>query len=124
MSDSNLTIGAVSLALSMAQRRAEVASHNIAYVDVPGGTVQRADFGDALSLLQRVADGGQMDADALGAARMDSVTTLRADTLDGGASLDHEVTELALASAHYQALSEAATRQFALMSLALSGDQA
>jgi flagellar basal-body rod protein FlgB len=123
MSDTHLTIGAVSLALDMAQRRAEIASHNVANADMPNGTVQRADFSNALGLLQRVADGGQMDASRLASVHLDQVSTQQVDALDGGVSLDHEVTELALASAHYQALSEAVNRQFGLMSLALSGDQ-
>jgi len=123
MSDHNVTLGAIGLALDMAQRRAEIASHNVAFANRPDGTVQRADFGDALDLLQRVADGGEVDAGALASARLGSTTSRRIDSADGSLSLDHEVTELALASAHYQALSEAATRQFALMSLALSGDQ-
>lgn len=123
MSDHNVTLGAIGLALDMAQRRAEIASHNVAFANRPGGTVQRADFGDALDLLQRVADGGDVDAGALASTRLGSTSSQRIDSTDGSLSLDHEVTELALASAHYQALSEAATRQFALMSLALSGDQ-
>jgi flagellar basal body rod protein FlgB len=123
MSDNHLTIGAVSLALDMAQRRAEIASHNIAYADVPGGTVQRADFGGALALLQRVADGGRVDEQSLASARLGQVAAPRGDGLDGGFSLDHEVTELAIANAHYQALAEALNRQFGLMSIAMSGDQ-
>lgn len=123
MSDYNVTLGAIGLALDMAQRRAEIASHNVAFANRPGGTVQRADFGDALALLQRVADGDDVDAAGLASARMGSTTSQRVGSAEGSLSLDHEVTELALASAHYQALSEAATRQFGLMSLALSGDQ-
>jgi flagellar basal body rod protein FlgB len=122
MSDQNLTLGAIGLALDMAQRRAEVASHNVAYANMPGGRVQRADFGDALALLQRVANGDTLDISALSSVRM-GITTQQPNAADGAPSLDHEVTELALANAHYQALSEAATRPFALMSLALSGDQ-
>lgn len=124
MSDHNVTLGAISLALDMAQRRAEIASHNVAFANRPDGTVQRADFGGALALLQRIADGGEVDAATLASARLGETTMQRAGSADGSLSLDHEVTELALASAHYQALSEAATRQFGLMSLALSGDQA
>lgn len=123
MPTGNLTIGAVSLALDMAQRRAEVASHNIAYADVPGASVQRASFGGALSLLQRVAGGDAIDPAALAAVDVHGVSSQRADALEGGIRLDQEVTELALANAHYQALSEAINRQFGLMSLALSGDQ-
>ena len=123
MSDSHLTIGAVSLALDMAQRRAEIASHNVANADMPSGTVQRVDFSSALALLQRVADGGQVEPSAFASADLEQVSTRRVDALDAGVSLDHEVTEMALASAHYQALSEALNRQFGLMSLALSGDQ-
>jgi flagellar basal body rod protein FlgB len=123
MSDSDITIGAVSLALSMAQRRAEIASQNIAYANVPGSRLMRADFGEALSLLQRVANDDRIDPQMLRNATLGNVPVGRADTAEGGVSLDQEVTELALANAHYQALAEAATRQFGLMSLALSGDQ-
>ncbi len=123
MLSGNLTIGAVSLALDMAQRRAEVASHNIAYANVPGAQMERANFGSAIALLQQVADGRDVNARSLSSVDLHSSTMHPVDTLDGNTSLDQEVTELALAGAHYQALSEALNRQFGLMSLALSGDQ-
>jgi flagellar basal-body rod protein FlgB len=119
----NITVDAVGLALDMAQLRAEVASHNVARANMPGANVERADFGSALSLLQRVADGDDVDPRSLANTQMHAVTTAHADTFDGNVSLDQEVTEMALAGGHYQALTEALSRQFGLMSLALSGDQ-
>jgi flagellar basal body rod protein FlgB len=38
-------------------------------------------------------------------------------------SLDQQVTDMAIASGRYQALTDALSRQFALMNVALSGDQ-
>lgn len=118
----NLVTGAVGLALDMAERRATVASHNVAVANVPGASLQRADFGSATGVLDRVAAGDDIDPSRVAATPTSSVSEGAID-LDG-VSLDHEVTELALANAHYQALAEALNRQFGLMNIALSGDQA
>lgn len=120
----NVVTSAVGLALDMAERRAAVASHNVAVADVPGASLQRADFGTATGMLERVADGEEVDAARLSAADTATVREWSADRDVDGVSLDHEVTELALANAHYQALAEALNRQFGLMTIAMSGDQA
>lgn len=124
MTMNTLTVDAVSLALDVAQRRAEVASHNIARVNVPGARMERADFASAMALLGRVAHGDAVASERL---RSTVVGVSGTDRLlaDGAAvSLDDQVAEMALSSAHFQALSEAVNRQFGLMSIALSGDQA
>jgi flagellar basal-body rod protein FlgB len=119
----DITTHAVSVALDMAQRRAEIASHNIAYANVPGAQMSRADFSSALSVLGRVADDAPVSATDLGEVNLEATHSVRNGGVNGTVSLDGEVTELALANCQYQALSEAMNRQFGLMNLALSGDQ-
>lgn len=123
MTINSLTVGAVGLALDMAQRRAEVASRNIAYTNVPGSRLERPDFSAATDLLQRVAQGDDMTRERLGGVDIHATATLAEAAPGVAADLDGQVADLALASAHFQALSEALNRQFGLMSIALSGDQ-
>ena len=51
-----LTLEAVRLGMNMANMRAEVASANIANVDVAGYRMQRVDFAQAIGLLRQTAD--------------------------------------------------------------------
>jgi len=120
----NVVTGAVGLALDMAERRASVASHNVAVANVPGSSIERADFSGALSVLERVAGGEDVDPSRLAGMDTSAVHSAPIDQSLDGVSLDREVTELALANVHYQALAEALNRQFGLMNIALSGDQA
>lgn len=124
MTINSLTVGAVGLALDMAQRRAEVASRNIAYTNMPGSRIERPDFAAATDLLQRVAHGDEVPRSNLSTVDIRGTHATGQVTPGAGADVDGEVADLALASAHFQALSEALNRQFGLMSLALSGDQA
>jgi flagellar basal body rod protein FlgB len=125
MTINSLTVGAVGLALNMAQRRAEVASRNIALTNVPGSRMERPDFAAANDLLGRVAEGDVVPREALGSVDIRATTSQSAVAADGtdAGDLDGQVADLALAGAHFQALSEALNRQFGLMSIALSGDQ-
>ena len=61
----DLTTEALRLGISMARMRAEVASANIANVDVAGYRTQRADFAQATGLLREAAEQPDMDAQAL-----------------------------------------------------------
>jgi hypothetical protein len=72
-----------------------------------------------------VALGDNVSRDALGSVDIHATTSPAAVVVDGtnGGDLDGQVADLALAGAHFQALSEALNRQFGLMSIALSGDQ-
>jgi flagellar basal body rod protein FlgB len=118
----NLLVDAVALALDVSQSRAAAASHNVAYANVPGARIQRTDFARAQGLLDGVADGAAVREAEIGMARAHGVV----QTVSGSAgdvSLDGEVTEMAMASGRYQALTDALSRQFALMGVALSGDQ-
>lgn len=123
MSMHSLTVDAVGLALDMAQRRAEVASRNVAFANVPGARMERPDFARANDLLANVAHGDEMDGVELGSVDIHATTLEAPREVDGVMSVDDQVADLALASAHFQALSEALNRQFGLMSMALSGDQ-
>jgi flagellar basal body rod protein FlgB len=123
MTINSITVGAVGLALDMAQRRAEVASRNIAYTNVPGSRIERPDFAAATDLLQRVEQGAPMTRDDLAGVDIRGTTSLGRASMGETSDVDGQVADLALASAHFQALSEALNRQFGLMSIALSGDQ-
>jgi flagellar basal body rod protein FlgB len=127
MTINSLTVGAVGLALDMAQRRAEVASRNIALTNVPGSRMERPDFAAANDLLGRVAQGDAIPREALGSVNIRATTSQATFAVDGTSTgtgdVDDQVADLARASAHFQALSEALNRQFGLMSIALSGDQ-
>jgi flagellar basal body rod protein FlgB len=119
----SLTVDAVGLALDIAQRRAEVASRNVAFANVPGSRMERPDFARANDLLSAVAHGSDVDHADLASVDIRGTTTEAPRGIDAASSVDDEVADLALASAHFQALSEALNRQFGLMSMALSGDQ-
>jgi flagellar basal body rod protein FlgB len=123
MTINSLTVGAVGLALDMAQRRAEVASRNIALTNVPGSRMERPDFAAANDLLGRVAQGNAIPRESLGSVDIRATTSQPSLGVEGEGDVDGQVADLALASAHFQALSEALNRQFGLMSIALSGDQ-
>lgn len=120
----DLTTEAVRLGINMARLRAEVASANIAHVDVAGYHVQRADFGEAVGLLRQAEMQPSMDGERLqslsSVALHESVHSTTTDA-DEPVSLDHEVAELETASADFQSLTTVMSRRFALMQLALAG---
>lgn len=118
----NLLVDAVALAMDVSQSRAAAASHNVAYANVPGARMQRADFGRAQGVLDAVANGRTTVSGDLGAERAAGVGTVETGT-GNEVSLDQQVTDMAIASGRYQALTDALSRQFALMNIALSGDQ-
>ncbi len=120
----DMTTEAVRAGINMARLRAEVASENIANVDVAGYRVKRADFGDAIGLLKEAAMEPSMDGDRLKSlsseALHNAVHTSGAD-LDSPVQLDGEVAELESASVSFQALTTVMSRRFALMQLAMAG---
>jgi flagellar basal-body rod protein FlgB len=120
----DLTTEALRLGISMARVRAEVASENIANVDVPGFRTQRADFAQATGLLHEAAEQPSMEAENLQAITPQSLgrSVHAADAdLNGPVSLDEEVAELQTASADFQSLTTVMSRRFALMQLAMAG---
>jgi flagellar basal-body rod protein FlgB len=120
----DLTTEALRLGISMARVRAEVASANIANVDVSGYRAQRADFSQATGLLREAADEPGMNVESLQVITPqslgDSVHAASADP-NVPVSLDDEVAELETANVDFQSLTTVMSRRFALMQLALAG---
>lgn len=120
----DLTTEAIRLALHMSRLRAEVASENIAHVDVPGYRTQRADFGEALGLLREAAmqpstEGSHLEGMTPSVLR-DAVHAADADG-EAPVKLDGEVAELETANVDFQSLTTVMSRRFALMQLAMTG---
>lgn len=116
-----LTTQAVSLALDVAEARAETAGRNIAKAPMGGMTV-RPDFSAALSALREAAADPSMSAAHLQTLGRSAMRTAREPALSGDAvDLDREVSDLALATLDYRALTEGLNRQFGLMRLAIGG---
>jgi flagellar basal-body rod protein FlgB len=120
----DLTTEAVRLGINMARLRAEVASANIAHVDVAGYHVQRADFGEAVGLLREAEMQPSMEGSRLetltSTALRDAVHAADTGT-HTSVSLDREVAELETASVNFQSLTTVMSRRFALMQLAMAG---
>lgn len=120
----DLTTEALRLGISMARVQAEVASANIANVDVAGYRPQRVDFAQATGLLREAAEQPSMDTDALRQVTPHTLgESVRAADLDLNApvNLDDEVAELETANVNFQSLTTVMSRRFALMQLALAG---
>lgn len=116
-----LTTEAISLALDVAQARAQAASRAIA--DAPmGGTTSHPDFSAALGALREAAADPSMPATQLRAL---GEAALRAAPMASGPAqpldLDRAVSDLALANLDYRALTEGLNHQFGLMRLAIGG---
>ncbi|RUL72728.1 flagellar basal body rod protein FlgB [Dyella choica] len=120
----DLTTEALRLGLGMARVRADVASANIANVDVAGYRPQRADFAQATGLLREAAEDPALDGAQLQAMTPhtlgESVRAADPD-LNAPVSLDQEVAELETANVDFQSLTTVMSRRFALMQLALAG---
>jgi flagellar basal-body rod protein FlgB len=120
----DLTTEALRLGLSMARVRADVASANIANVDVAGYRPQPADFAQATGLLREAAEQPAVDAGELRAMTPHTLSEAvhAADPdLNAPVSLDEEVAELETASVNFQSLTTVMSRRFGLMQLALTG---
>jgi flagellar basal-body rod protein FlgB len=112
------------MGINMARVRAEVASENIANVDVAGYRAQRADFGQATGLLREAADQPSMGTDHLEAMTPDVLRRsvhLSETNPDAPVNLDGEVAELETANVDFQTLTTILSRRFALMQLAMAG---
>ena len=120
----DLTTEAVRMGITMARVRAEVASENIANVDVAGYRAQRADFGQATGLLREAAEQPSMEGKRLEAMTPDAIrhsVRLTEPNPDAPVSLDGEVAELETANVDFQTLTTVLSRRFALMQLAMAG---
>lgn len=120
----DLTLEAVRVGLDLNQLRMEVASTNIARADVPGASLEHADFSEAVDALQNAARYPDSDA-----GRLELITpqALRAHVEShepvGAAAvvLDDQIAELNTDNVAYRALATGLTRRFALMQLAIAG---
>lgn len=125
MNGNDLTIEAARLALGMQQLRAETAARNIARANVPGAQAMRLDFAESQALLGQTASKGADPDPSLGralTAAADSVPHAAVSDLPGTPiQLDEQVADAASANLGYQALSEALSRNFGLMRLAITG---
>ena len=119
----DLTTEALRLGMGLARTRAEIASANIANVDTPGFRAQRADFGQALGLLQQAAVHPEMSSDRLQLEGKHTTlsTATTTDAADVNVHLDGEVADLEAASTDYQSMTAVLSRRFSLMQLALAG---
>jgi len=118
----DLTTEVLRAGISMARVRAEVASANIANVDVAGYRPQQADFAQATGLLREAADQPEMSTESLQAITPRSLDeSVSAAQLNTPVNLDDEVADLETASVDFQSLTTVMSRRFALMQLALAG---
>ena len=109
------TIDAVRLALGLQELRARVASLNIANAGVPSAQTLRADFSSVQAGLDPAADPQRVDK------AIDALADLTPEPTGVPIHLDAQVAELSSASADYQTLTEALSRKFGLMRLAITG---
>lgn len=122
--DMAMSVDAVRLAMSVEELRAKVAANNIAMANMPGSRPQRFDSAAALSGLRASRDDGELFAQALGELQASSAAPYLHELSSASpVALDAEVSEMSDASARYQTLADAATRQYALMSLAIKGER-
>lgn len=120
--NSDITIDAVRLALSMNEIRARTAGANIANASRPGVGAMQIDFADAQSLLTDVSRA--QDPEALRASlrsALDGVSDTSAFDSGQAIQIDAEVGEMVAASAGYQSLTEALSRYFGLLRLSIVG---
>lgn len=116
------TIEAVRLALGLQELQARVAGTNIANAGRPDAQALRIEFADAQAALQGAAEGagGELVAGhlhALEASLGERTAVPSAEPIN----LDVQVAEMVSAGTNYQVLSEALSRQFGLMRLAIGG---
>jgi flagellar basal body rod protein FlgB len=117
------TIDAIRLALGMQELQARVASTNIANAGRPNAQALRIDFADAQRALEDAANetagssrlASRLRDEEASLGMISPVPTAEAVNLDG------QVADMVAASTSYQTLSEALSRQFGLMRLAISG---
>jgi flagellar basal-body rod protein FlgB len=116
------TIDAVRLALNLHETRARTASMNVSNAGKSEATAMRVDFAKVEAALREVANAGSESEAAswLAAAASELRATKPQSTLDP-IRLDEQVGDIATAGVEYQALTEALSRQFGLMRIAVTG---
>lgn len=120
---SNNTIDAVRIALGMQELQARVASMNIANAGKADARAMRVDFASVQAALSDVASAGPNDAGAVARLRQAAgdLRGLSPMATSHPINADEQVGDMVAAGVGYQTLSEALSRQFGLMRLAISG---
>lgn len=113
------TIEAVRLALGIEELKARVASLNIANANRPDAHALRMDFATAQAALAQATSSGDA-GDALRQASAD-IRAMAPTLADQPIQADEQVADMSAAGLHYQALTEALSRHFGLMRLAIAG---
>lgn len=111
------TLALVKSALDAGSLRQAVHAHNVANASTPGYQPFQVQFEQQLDgVRDALRQGGlsQLSAGDVPAARVER------DASANGVSVDAEVAALSRNTLHYQALTDALSRQYALLSLAIS----
>lgn len=121
MSNEN-TIDAVRLALSLYETQAKIAGANVANANKPGAVALHADFAKVEAALREAASAAnETDAAHWLAAASRELAVVRPQASGESIRLDEQVGALAGLGVEYQALTEALSRQFGLMRIAIAG---
>lgn len=121
---SDITTQAVRLALGMNELQARVASVNIANASRPDARAMRVDFGALQSALSDAAStpvGNEAQAARQLQQALQALPDLSATTSAVPIQSDEQVADMVTAGLEFQALSEALSRHFGLMRLAIAG---
>ncbi|QDH70151.1 hypothetical protein [Marilutibacter alkalisoli] len=121
MMSNELTIEAVRLALSLQELKARVASANVANAGMPGASAMRTDFSGVYNALAAAARSNGPEAAAQ--LRHAEAQARSAHPISTGESIrmDEQIGDMSTAALKYQALSDALSRHFGLMRLAITG---
>lgn len=116
------TIDAVRLALNLHETRARTASINVSNAGKSEATAMRVDFAKVEAALREVANAGsESEAASWLAAATSELRATRPQSSFDPIRLDEQVGDIATAGVEYQALTEALSRQFGLMRIAVTG---
>lgn len=116
------TIDAVRLALNLHETRAHIASMNVSNAGKPGATAMRADFAKVEAALRQVANASSESEAARWLQSVgDELRAADPQTTFEPIRLDEQMGDIATAGIEYQALTEALSRQFGLMRIAVTG---
>lgn len=118
---SELTIDSVRLALSVQEMQARVASINVANATRPDARAMRADFSAVQAALEGAAQSSSSAAHAQLVRASSDLRELAPETTAEVIQVDQQIGDMVAASTEYQSLSEALSRYFGLMRLAVTG---
>jgi len=120
----DITTQAVRLALGLHELQARVASVNIANASKPDARAMRVDFASVQAALNDAANapaGNEAQAMQQLQQALHTLPGLSATTTTSPIQSDEQVANMVTAGVSYQALSEALSRHFGLMRLAIAG---